>query len=99
MPPARTSINTHDGMPSELRAHLVQASRGGAGYEQAGFALGRIMGRECPMDAELDEWGVDDAMLARWLRETFPKVMSQVPARRELSFAAGVRRAHEEGLI
>lgn len=89
----------HDGMPSDLRVHLLQASKGGAGYEQAGFSLGRFLGRECPMDAELDDWGADDAVLARWLRETFPKVMARVPARRTLNFIAGVRRAHEEGLI
>lgn len=86
-------------MPSALETSLLAVPESATGYEEAGFALGRFMGRECPMDADLDEWGADDSMLALWLHETFPRVMSCLPARRTADFVAGVRRAHEEGLI
>ncbi|WBY00577.1 hypothetical protein PE066_14005 [Ramlibacter tataouinensis] len=66
------------------------------------------MDDQSPLDA-LGEWATeldrlcsfvhDNAVLEPWLRGTFPRIMALVSKRRVAQFMAGIRRAHDKGLI
>ena len=102
----------HTGAPSYLKALCFEAAQGGAGgYSHVGYRLAAGVGAEQPHDVEENEWADEVEKLSemldrddsepvwRWFRDHYPKIMALVPTRRREQFLAGVREAHQEGLI
>jgi hypothetical protein len=108
----RPARGVHGGIPTFFRATCHAASQGGAsGYASAGWHLASSVGGEVPYDVELDDW-VDEVDVLQqlaahddrgavwtWFAAHYPRAMTLVPARRRDQFAAGVRRAWEDGRI
>lgn len=108
----RPARGIHGGIPGFFMAACHTASQGGAsGYASAGWHLANAVGGEVPYDVELDEWVDEVDVLQKlaaeddrravwgWFAFHYPKAMALIPARRRDQFAAGVRRAWEDGRI
>lgn len=101
---ATSTAFVHRGLPGYMRAQLWTAAKGGGtGYKDAGHVFGSSIRHECPWAAEFAEWALeidrvetfidDDVAFSSWLRQTFPRILGRVPARRMDRFIAGVRDA------